>query len=130
MISKDQAGLLLGKDLLEAVSGDRIGEAVQVYLDAGTGLPEWVMTRTGILGTNARLVPLAEARLEERGIVVPYEKDTVTKAPEIGESSALPSRDQELQLYEHYGLGARTSPGAPSRLRAHLTAPGADTDLP
>lgn len=117
MISDDQAGLLLGKDLLEAESGDRIGEALQVYLDAETGLPEWVMTRTGILGTNARFVPLAEARLDERGIVVPYDKDTVKKAPEIGESSALPSRDQELQLYEHYGLGARTSPGGMSRLR-------------
>lgn len=44
-----------------------------MYLDAEAGLPEWAMTRTGILGTNARFVPLVEARLEDRGVAVPYE---------------------------------------------------------
>ena len=98
MISGEQADLLLGKDLIHAGSGDKVGEVLHVYLDAETGLPEWVMTRTGLLGTNPRFVPLVEAQLEDRGVVVPYDKDAVKNAPEMGESSALPSPEQEVRL--------------------------------
>jgi PRC-barrel domain len=34
--------------------GDKIGQVGQVYLDEGTGKPEWVTVSTGMFGTRLR----------------------------------------------------------------------------
>lgn len=67
--------------------------------------------QTGLLGTKEALVPVAGAQFSDRGLTVPYTKDTVKNAPHIDiDQDDLPP-EQEDRLYQHYGL---TSP-QPSR---------------
>jgi uncharacterized protein (TIGR02271 family) len=102
MIDESQAKQLIGQTL-RTREGDKVGTIGQVYLDDDHGRPEWVTVNTGLFGTNESFVPLAEAGLADGGVTVPYSKDQIKKAPNIGESAHL-SRAEEQQLYEHYGI--------------------------
>jgi hypothetical protein len=100
----DQAPILNmeGATVVEP-KGDKVGTVEHIYLDDETGRPEWISVRTGFFGLRSSLVPLSEARIEGNEVIVGYDKQTVKDAPNIGEEDHL-SRDEERQLYEHYGL--------------------------
>jgi uncharacterized protein (TIGR02271 family) len=89
--------------------GDRIGTIDALYLDDQTGQPEWALVNTGLFGTKASFVPLAQASGHSGQVQVPYHKQLVKDAPRIDPDQHL-SEAQEQQLWRHYGLDdARTS---------------------
>jgi hypothetical protein len=61
--------------------GARIGRVGSVYLNRGSGEPEWVTVHTGLLGRRERYLPLAGALPVERGLRVGMRKDVVKGAP-------------------------------------------------
>lgn len=88
-------------------NGEKIGQIEEIFLDAETRSPEWALVELGLLGTRSAFVPLEGASLE-RGAVferraqvrVPYEKEAVKNAPNIGRGE--PSVEEEQQLRRHY----------------------------
>lgn len=91
-----------GRNVLDR-SGDKIGKFEDLYLDAETDLPEWAAVRIGRLGRQQALVPLSEAIDAGDNLQVPFDKEQVEAAPEVGAGSAL-SQEAEAALYGHYGL--------------------------
>jgi uncharacterized protein (TIGR02271 family) len=84
-------------------NGDRIGSIDAIYLDDQTGQPEWALVNTGLFGTKASFVPLAQATEAGDDVRVPYDKQLVKDAPRIDPDRHL-SEAEERQLWRHYGL--------------------------
>jgi uncharacterized protein (TIGR02271 family) len=83
--------------------GGRIGPIDAIYLDDRTGEPEWALVNTGLFGTKASFVPLAQATEDGGDVRVPYDKQLVKDAPRIDPDGHL-SEAEERQLWRHYGL--------------------------
>ena len=96
--------------------GAKLGTIDAIYLDDGTGQPEWATVTTGLFGTRTTFVPLAQARAMGDSVQVPYQKDQVKDAPSV-EAEAQLSQDEEAKLYRHYGLNyteSRSDSGLPA----------------
>ena len=91
-----------GRTLLDR-DGDRIGTIDAIYLDDQTSQPEWALVNTGLFGTKASFVPLAQATQTDQDVRVPYDKQLVKDAPRIDPDQHL-SEAEERQLWRHYGL--------------------------
>lgn len=106
------------------VSGDEIGVIDAVYLDEGTGAPEWVAVRTGRAETS--LAPLAGATPTEGGVRLAVDLKLVRNAPHSdhppGEVTPELTEAQEAELYLYYSV-EYTSSTAEDPLMA--TGPGA-----
>ena len=113
--------------------GDRIGRVEAIYLDDETGQPEWALVYTGLFGTKATFVPLAQAQSMGDSVQVPYEKQQVKDAPTRQADGQL-SQDEEAEMYRHYGLdytesrseeelavGTETRERGRARLRKYVT---------
>lgn len=102
-INESNANDVLGKDV-HGSDGQKIGEVCQLFLDAATGAPEWVTVETGVFGTKESFVPIAQAQLEGDFLTVPYDKDMVRGAPTVNADTGRICKDEEAELYRHYGL--------------------------
>ena len=102
-IDQNNVNDVLGKDVYGS-DGNKIGEVGQVYLDDVTGKPEWVTVKTGMFGTKESFVPVAQSQIAEDGLRVPYDKDVVKDAPRVDADQGHLSKDEEAELYRHYGL--------------------------
>src|SRR4029450_1216159 len=105
----DTARTWEGRGLVDR-DGTRIGTIDAIYLDDQTGQPEWALVNTGLFGTKASFVPLAQATQTGDQVQVPYEKQLVKDAPRIDPDGAL-SEAQERQLWRPYGLDYDRTPG-------------------
>ena len=128
MITHTEVRDLIGADLLDS-AGNKVGSIGQIYVDEGTGEPEWVTVNTGLFGMNESFVPLAQADRAGNAIRVPYEKATIKDAPNLPASGAHLDESEERELYIYYGLdyaGQRSDSGIPSG-QATSIRPGRDT---
>ena len=91
-----------GRTLVDR-DGSRIGSIDAIYLDDQTGQPEWALVNTGLFGTKASFVPLAQATQSDNDVLVPYDKQLVRDAPRVDVDQHL-SEAEEQQLWRHYGL--------------------------
>ena len=91
-----------GRAMLDR-DGNRIGTIDTIYLDDQTGQPEWAVVNTGLFGTKASFVPLAQASEAGGDVRVPYDKQLVKDAPRIDADQHL-SEAEERRLWRHYGL--------------------------
>ena len=91
-----------GRTLVDR-DGGRIGSIDALYLDDHTGQAEWALVNTGLFGTKASFVPLAQATQTGDDVRVPYDKQLVKDAPRVDPDRQL-SEAEERQLWRHYGL--------------------------
>jgi uncharacterized protein (TIGR02271 family) len=96
-----------GRTMLDR-DGSRIGSIDAIYLDDQTGQPEWALVNTGLFGTKATFVPLAQAFQSDNDVLVPYNKQLVKDAPRVDPDGHL-SEAEEQQLWRHYGLDYDTT---------------------
>jgi uncharacterized protein (TIGR02271 family) len=83
--------------------GSRIGPIDAIYLDDDTGQPEWALVTTGLFGTKASFVPLAQASASGDQVRVPYDQQLVKDAPRVDPDQQL-AEAEERRLWRHYGL--------------------------
>ena len=88
--------------------GSRIGTIDAIYLDDRTGQPDWALVNTGLFGTKASFVPLAQAFQSDNDVLVPCDKQLVRDAPRVDVDQRL-SEAEEQQLWRHYGLDYDTT---------------------
>ena len=107
MLTTDQLADLAGKTLV-GQDGSKIGKISDVY--EATDGPEatFVSVTTGLFGTGASFVPLAQASLQGASVAVPYDKDLVKHAPRVDVDQEL-TAEEEDRLYRHYGLTGGTT---------------------
>jgi sporulation protein YlmC with PRC-barrel domain len=101
-IDRDRMLQFRGRELTDR-DGDKVGRIDEVYLDADSGEPEWVLVHTGLFGSKRTFVPLAGATEADGELQVPLEKATVKDAPRVEPNGQL-TRDEEAALFRHYGL--------------------------
>src|SRR3712207_3282732 len=85
--------------------GDKIGKVGQVFLDDQSGRPEFVTVNTGLFGTNETFLPVSGASFSGDRLEVPFSKDKVKDAPNVGVDSGHLDESEEQRLYEYYGMG-------------------------
>src|SRR5919107_4765839 len=88
--------------------GNKIGKVGQVFLDDQTGRPEFVTVNTGLFGTSETFIPVQGASFSGDRLEVPYTKDKVKGAPNVGVDSGHLDESEEQRLYEYYGMGYDT----------------------
>jgi uncharacterized protein (TIGR02271 family) len=93
---------MVGADLIDA-EGSKVGQIEDIYLDNDTQQPEWVLVHTGLLGRKLNYVPLNGANVSGDSLQTPYTESQIKQAPSIDPDVEL-SPEEEVQLYEHYGV--------------------------
>lgn len=82
---ESRMNLINATDLVGAnvtgVDGTKLGKVEDVYVDAATDRPEWVVVKTGMLASHVSLIPLAEASQHDGELRIPYDKALVKEAP-------------------------------------------------
>ena len=83
--------------------GAKIGKVADVYFDDQTRQPEWALVHTGLFGTRETIVPITGVSRSGDDLMVPFEKNFVKHAPNVGSDEELSDAD-EATLAEYYGL--------------------------
>jgi sporulation protein YlmC with PRC-barrel domain len=83
--------------------GDKVGKLDEIYIDRETGRPEWAIVNTGFFGRKSSFVPLKDALRDGDMIRVPYQAEQIKDAPSVEPDGEI-SREEEQQVYSHYGL--------------------------
>ena len=107
-IETDRILQFRGEDLCDR-DGDKLGSIEEIYLDAETNEPEWALVNTGLFGTKRTFVPLVQAFESDGLLTVPFDKQTVKDAPDVEATGQL-TKDEEADLYRHYGVTKRSKP--------------------
>jgi uncharacterized protein (TIGR02271 family) len=109
MTSPQQWDSLIGATAVDA-DGDKIGTVGQIYLNDGTGEPEWVTVKTGLFGTRESFAPLYGATPGDGELRLAVRKQQVKDAPNIDADDHLGDTALDT-LYEYYTgyLGPATS---------------------
>ncbi|HWO63815.1 MAG TPA: PRC and DUF2382 domain-containing protein [Umezawaea sp.] len=115
MIDQKSVERLYECDVIDA-RGDRIGSVKQVWLDERSGQPVWASVHTGLFGMRESFVPIQDARVEDKHITVPVEKQKVKDAPEVDASGGRLSDAEQANLYEYYGMMPMPNSGEHDRL--------------
>ena len=104
MITSEQVRTVMDRPVHDS-DGNKIGNAKHVFLDDVTGTPEWVSVKTGMFGSNESFVPIREASMVGDHLEVPYDKETVKKAPNVDvDAGGHLSVEEEHRLYDYYGI--------------------------
>ena len=109
MISENNIASLVGSNVTDP-ENNKIGTVGQVYVDPGTGRPNWATVKTGLFGTKQSFVPLDEADVVGGDLRVPFSKDAVKDAPRVEDDAELSDAEEE-ELYAYYGGLGGTSAG-------------------
>lgn len=91
---------LIGLTATDA-DGDKVGQVGQVYLDEGTGQPQWVTVSTGLFGTRQSFAPLDGCSVRDGQLVLAVSRQLVKDAPSIEDDGHL-SEAEVTALYQHY----------------------------
>ena len=83
--------------------GDKIGKIEEIYVDHETEQPEWALVHTGMFGSQATFVPIADATTHGDEVQVPFDTAEIKDAPKVDADGEL-SQVDAAALYSHYGL--------------------------
>jgi uncharacterized protein (TIGR02271 family) len=91
----------IGADVVDR-DGDKIGTLDHVYMDRGTGKPEWLALKAGLLGLKHVFVPVDGVGSEGNALQVPFEKDYIKGAPAVDVDNDAIDERSESDLYAYY----------------------------
>lgn len=104
---------LRGQSLVSA-EGDTVGIIEDVYVDPGSGEPEFLEVKTGRFRSKVHYVPMARMSLEGGVVKVPYAKTEIVGAPKVGVGDAGGGEltgSEEAALREYWNMPPQ--PNAP-----------------
>ena len=95
---------------LDELSGGTVGRVEGVLVDVESGDPEWLLVRIGRFGHHT-VLPFSQAARGAGRVWTPCDRDMVRQAPRVDAGQPL-TRERELELCAHYGMGEGTGRGA------------------
>jgi hypothetical protein len=108
-------------------SGQTVGSIETIYLDKATEQPEWALLEASTARSGPTFVPLVSASEEGDSVRVPFDKTLVERTPSVPAGREL-SKDQEEELYRHYGVPYSRAE-SPSGLPAAELLPASEPPL-
>jgi sporulation protein YlmC with PRC-barrel domain len=92
--------------------GEKVGSVEEVYIDAESGRPRWLLVKRGLMGLGTVFVPAEGAEDGDEGQVrIPYSKESVSDAPHY-ERGVEVDTEREAAIYRHYDLEPPARPEA------------------
>ena len=91
-----------GRDVVDP-EGDKVGSIEEVYVDAESGRPQWLLVKRGVLALGTVFVPAEGADEDGDRVRVPYAKQTVADAPHYEPGTEVDT-EREAAIYRHYEL--------------------------
>jgi hypothetical protein len=88
---------------LDELGGTSVARVQGLLVDAAGGKPEWLVVKLGRFGRVTAL-PLRDCAAGAGHVWCPYEREAIRGAPAIEPGDPL-TREQELELCAHYGIG-------------------------
>ncbi|HEX4253803.1 MAG TPA: PRC and DUF2382 domain-containing protein [Streptosporangiaceae bacterium] len=108
MTSLEQWNNVIGSTAIDA-DGSKVGKVGQIYVNDGTGEPEWATVSTGLFGTRESFAPLYNAQPSDGELQLAVTKQLIKDAPNVDTDGHLDGSDIDT-LYQHYaGYIDRTS---------------------
>ena len=84
--------------------GTGIGKVEDVWVDAATGEPAWLLLREGRFGGGRhKLVPFEGSTANGGQVWLPFERDVIRKSPPVGSEEILTAALSD-RLRQHYGI--------------------------
>lgn len=103
----DEARSWIGNRVTD-MNGASVGRLEDVWVDADSGDPAWLLIREGRFGGGShKLVPFGGATAGGGQVWLPHERSVIRAAVNIREQEVL-TRELGGQLREHYGFGQTT----------------------
>ena len=96
--------------------GVGVGRLEDIWVDAQTGEPSWLLVREGRFGGRHKLIPFEGATEGGGRLWLPYERDLIRSAPEIDTEGVLTAELGE-ELRAHFGVEDRPAPKPAPRYR-------------
>jgi PRC-barrel domain len=106
-----------GQDVLDP-QGEKLGKLDEVYYDTETDVPSFAAVKSGMLGKQITLVPLASATVGQDYVRVPAAKEQFKNAPSYSPDAELTTED-EAASYGYYELDYRPAGQGARRLAKH-----------
>lgn len=103
MIDDNEIQGLAGIDVYSDIDGDKIGQVGAVFIDE-TGQAGFAAVLMGLLRIDESLVPLDQATVTPKGLLVPFSTDQVKQAPSISSDARQLTRATEQALRRHYNV--------------------------
>ena len=83
MTAMPDSAHLKGQPLVSS-DGETVGTIEDVYVDPGTGEPEFLEVKAGRFRPKVHFVPVARMNVEGGAVTVPYDKTKIVEAPKVG----------------------------------------------
>ncbi len=93
----------IGHRLVDSL-GRAIGRLDDVWVDAESGAPAWLLLRWGRFNGRLNLIPFEGATAGTDQVLVPFDRDLVRSSPEIGSREIL-TGSLGRRLRSHYRQG-------------------------
>ena len=84
--------------------GEELGHVGDAYYDEGTGRLEAVAIKGDALGFTKKVIPVAGAQLDDRGLQLPFGRNDLEGGPDFGEDDV--DDDRYAQVTDYYGSRA------------------------
>jgi uncharacterized protein (TIGR02271 family) len=127
MINASELKSLAGKHAV-GTDGEKLGKVVDVYESNDGPEGTFVTVATGLFGSHASFVPVAQAEVRNGELVLPYGKDLIKDAPRVANDEELTAPEEE-RLYQHYQLTGQAATTGAEAGNEHGTV-GRDTSGP
>ncbi|MGP6173125.1 PRC and DUF2382 domain-containing protein [Corynebacterium sp. A21] len=84
-------------------NNEKLGSVKEVFVNDGTGQPDFIEVGHGLFGMNSSLVPLRGHRLNSEELHLAFPKEHIKDAPDLNVDEHLDPTQLDT-LYRHYGL--------------------------
>ena len=102
---RDEAKTWKGLTVVDG-DGERLGMCEGVFADTDTGAPEWI--DVDVQDAGRTFVPALDAVEVQGQLRVRFARSMIATAPHVGDREQL-SKDDDVALYDHYGVDYSTS---------------------
>ena len=102
MIEVENIREWIGRDVVDS-DGDKVGELEDVYFDAESEKPAFLIVRTGRIKHHLSFVPVDGAQAGPDRVQVGFTETEIRKTPTVEVGAELSAED-ESALYHGYGI--------------------------
>lgn len=84
-------------------AGEKVGTLDDVYYEADSGQPVFLLVKSGLLGRKLTFIPIEHSRPGRTYLAVPFGEAEIRQAPTLDSGSDL-TQEAEERIYNYYRM--------------------------